>query len=325
MIDVAAIATLRAVSTHGSVVSAAQVLGFTPSAVSQQVKRLERQTGAQLLERFGRGVMLTEQGRRLVGEGGLILDALERLEAGLGEPHSSQSLRGSLRVAAFSTGVRGLLAPAMVELAREAPHLEITVMEQDPHEAVELVATGQVDVALAHNWADLPLPIPEHVEWVTLGVDRADVLVHADHPIAQGRTVTPAELVGERWACAPAGSVCHTWLTHLYHGIGATPDIRYWAGEFSSHVVLVEHGIAVSLVPRLGREILPAQVVAVPVTDPVPTRRVQLLWRRTMAPSPAIQELRATLQRVAARALSPAASRTPAGGSGQAEAGGSGG
>jgi DNA-binding transcriptional LysR family regulator len=306
MIDVAAIATLRAVSARGSVVGAAQALGFTPSAVSQQVKRLERQTGAQLLERFGRGVMLTEQGRRLVGEGGLILDALERLEAGLGEPHSPESLRGSLRVAAFSTGVRGLLAPAMVELAREAPRLQVTVMEQDPHEAVELVATGQVDIALAHNWADLPLPIPEHVEWVTLGIDRADVLVHADHPIAQREAVTPAELAGERWACAPAGSVCHTWLTHLYDGIGTTPDIRYWAGEFSSHVVLVEHGVAVSLVPRLGREILPAQVVAVPVTDPVPTRRVQLLWRRTMAPSPAIQELRTTLERVAGRTLAPA-------------------
>jgi molybdate transport repressor ModE-like protein len=79
MIDVPAMATLRAVSMHGSVVAAAQALGFTPSAVSQQVKRLERQTGAQLLERFGRGVMLTEQGRRLVGEGGLILDALECL------------------------------------------------------------------------------------------------------------------------------------------------------------------------------------------------------------------------------------------------------
>lgn len=306
MIDVPAMATLRAVSMHGSVVAAAQALGFTPSAVSQQVKRLERQTGAQLLERFGRGVMLTEQGRRLVGEGGLILDALERLEAGLGSVDSPGELRGSLRVAAFSTAVRGLLAPAVVDLAQGAPGLEITVMEQDPHEAVELVATGQVDVALAHNWADLPLPIPEHVEWVTLGIDTADVLVHADHPIARREAVTPAELVGERWACAPSGSVCHTWLTHLYDGIGATPDIRYWAGEFSSHVVLVEYGVAVSLVPRLGREILPAQVVAIPVTDPVPTRRVQLLWRRTMAPSPAIQVLRTALERAAAQTLAPA-------------------
>jgi DNA-binding transcriptional LysR family regulator len=133
------------------------------------------------------------------------------------------------------------------------------------------------------------------------------VLVHKGHPVARREAVTPADLVGERWACAPAGSVCHTWLTHLYDGIGATPDIRYWAGEFSSHVVLVEHGMAVSLVPRLGREILPAQVVAVPVTDPVPTRRVQLLWRRTMAPSPAIQELRATLERTAGQTLAPPA------------------
>src|ERR671915_1243646 len=83
MIDLAALTALRAVSDHGSVVAAADVLGFTPSAVSQQVKRLERQAGVRLLERVGRGVMLTRHGLHLVETGARLLSDLEKIEAGL--------------------------------------------------------------------------------------------------------------------------------------------------------------------------------------------------------------------------------------------------
>src|ERR1700689_3848212 len=83
MIDLVALDSLRAVGSNASVVGAADALGFTPSAVSQQVKRLERQTGVPLLERVGRGVMLTRHGRHLIERGTLLLDGLEELQAGL--------------------------------------------------------------------------------------------------------------------------------------------------------------------------------------------------------------------------------------------------
>src|SRR6202043_4177864 len=82
MIDLVALDALRAVGTHGSVVAAADALGFTPSAVSQQVKRLEKQTGVPLLERVGRGVMLTRHGRHLVEQGTRLLDDPEELQSG---------------------------------------------------------------------------------------------------------------------------------------------------------------------------------------------------------------------------------------------------
>jgi len=96
------------VDTHGSVVGAADALGFTPSAVSQQVKRLEKQTGVALLERVGRGVMLTAHGRRLVDDGSRLLTQLEEVEAGL--QRDAGRVTGRLRVAAFSTAMRGLVA-----------------------------------------------------------------------------------------------------------------------------------------------------------------------------------------------------------------------
>ena len=110
MIDLDALVSLRAVDRHGSVIAASEMLGYTPSAVSQQVKRLERQVGVPLLERVGRGVMLTGPGRQLVDDGSRLLGDLERIEAGL--HRTAGTVAGHLRLAAFSTAVRGLVAPA---------------------------------------------------------------------------------------------------------------------------------------------------------------------------------------------------------------------
>lgn len=290
MIDLGALASLVAIRDHGSVVGAATALDYTPSAVSQQVKRLEKQTGQRLLERVGRGVALTEAGRRLADEGDTLLGQVEAMNARLAAAATDGPLHAQVRLAAFPTGVRGLVAPALAALRHTDPGIDVRVIERDPHEAIELVATGQVDTALVHNWGDLPLPIPEHVAQVLLGVDTADVLVPAAHPMAGAAAIAHTDLPGLVWTCAPPGSVCHGWLVHLHDTHGLRPDIRYWAMEFASQIGLVEHGLAVALVPRLGRELLPPGVVAVPVATPV-TRQVLQLWRRTMAPHPAIRRV----------------------------------
>jgi DNA-binding transcriptional LysR family regulator len=302
MIDLDHLVTLGAVRRTGSIGGAAAELGFTPSAVSQQVKRLERRVGGQVLDRVGRGVMLTELGRHLVDEGSDILARLEALESGLGRVTGGPVV-GAVRLVAFSTGVRGLVAPSLRRLAGDAPDLDVTVVERDPHEAIDLVASGAADAALVHNWGDLPLPFPPHLDVVQLGTDTADVLVPSDHPLAGEPSVDAARLSTERWVCAPEGSVCDGWLTHMFDLNGLRPDIRHRAMEFSSQVGLVAEGVCVGLVPRLGREVLPPEVVAVPVTHPVPTRRVMMTWRRSMAPSPAIARVRATLEDVAGERL----------------------
>jgi len=83
MIDLAAVDALIAISRTGTVHGAAADLGFTPSAVSQQIKRLERDLGARLLDREGRGVVLTAAGRRVVDEGGMLRERVEELRSRL--------------------------------------------------------------------------------------------------------------------------------------------------------------------------------------------------------------------------------------------------
>ncbi len=78
-------------------------------------------------------------------------------------------------------------------------------------------------------------------------------------------------------------------------GAGALPRVRFWSWEFASQVRLVEVGVAVALVPRLGRGPLPPGVVAVPVTDPVPTRMIEVLWRESASASPSVRHVRERL------------------------------
>ena len=185
MIDLAALASLQAVDTHGSVVAAADELGFTPSAVSQQVKRLEKQTGVPLLERVGRGVMLTDHGRHLVDAGVRLLADLEEVEAGLHE--RTGVVTGHLRVTAFSTAMRGLIAPVVRDICARHPGLTLALTEREPWDTVALVASGQTDLGVVHRWGDVPIAIPDHLDSTIVARDTADVVVRSDHPLAARR------------------------------------------------------------------------------------------------------------------------------------------
>lgn len=286
MIDLVGLVALQAVDAHGSVAGAAAALGYTPSAVSQQVKRLEKQTGVPLLERVGRGVMLTGQGRHLVDAGAQLLSDLEAVESGL---HAqADTVSGHLRVAAFSTAMRGLIAPVVRDLGRAHPALTLNLVECEPWDTIDLVATGRHDLGLVHRWGDVPLIVPEHLVTLPVAHDVADVIVHLDHPLAARASVTPHDLVDEGWIATPEGTICRQWLTRMYAGTGRLPRIAHQAMDFDSHLALVRAGLGIALVPRLGRSPLGDELVALPATDPVPTRDVIAVHRRSMAASPAV-------------------------------------
>jgi DNA-binding transcriptional LysR family regulator len=293
MIDLDALIALRAVDRHGSVVAAAEALGYTPSAISQQVKRLERQAGLPLLERVGRGVMLTQPGRQLVDHGAAVLTELERIEAEL--HHSARSVAGTLRLAAFSSAMRGLVAPLLPAVLAAHPQVQVLLTEREPWDTVELVASGQLELGIVHRWGDVPLHVPEHLEATVIAHDVADVLLPSTHRLAGRRRVSPRDLRDEQWIATPDGTICRQWLRRMYDGTGTPPRIAHQCMEFESHLALVAAGLGIALVPRLGRAALPAGVVAVAVHDPEPTREVMVLYRRSMAQSPAVHAVVAAL------------------------------
>lgn len=287
MIDLDALISLRAIDRHGSVISAADALGFTPSAVSQQIKRLERQVGLPLLERVGRGVILTGPGRRLVDDGGRLLADLEQIEAGL--HHVSGTVSGRLRLSAFSTAVRGLIAPRLGAVLHKHPALSVTLHEREPWEAIEYVADGRDDVAVVHNWGDVPLAVPEHLVATVLAQDVADVIVPVDHPLARRRRVAPKDLLDVAWVATPEGTICRQWLNRMYDGTGRRPRIAHVSAEFDSHLALVRARLGIALIPRIGRADLGDDLVAVASHGPVSSRTITALHRRTMDSSPSVR------------------------------------
>lgn len=296
MIDLVGIASLVAVERCGTVGGAAVELGYTPSAVSQQIKRLERQVGATLLERAGRGVVLTAAGRRLVDEGRVLSDEVERLRSRLQGDGGRPS--GLLRLAAFATAVRGIVPPLLDELAQRAPDLDVVVHEVDPWDAVAEVAAGRTDVAIVHRWEGMQFHVPPSLRGEPVLTDIADLLVHRDDPLASRASVAPGDLLDHVWVSTPEGTICHEWFGHMFRDTPRTPRVAYRCVEFASQVELVAHAKAVALVPRLGRGTLPESVVAVPVHDPEPTRRVDVHWRASMAAAPAVAAVLAALRRV---------------------------
>lgn len=294
MIDLDALSALRAVGTNGSVTAAADALGYTPSAVSQQIKRLEKQAGVPLLERVGRGVMLTGHGRHLAEEGARLLAGLEELQAGL---HlQASTVAGHVRLAAFSTAMRGLIAPALPPVLQAHPDLRVSLVEREPWDTISHVGSGQADLGIAHNWGDVPMPVPDHLVRVTLATDLAEVIVRREHPLACRDVVTPRDLTGEDWIATPEGSICRQWLSRMFDGTGRLPRIAHVSLEYDSHLALVRAGLGIALIPRLGRAPLGDDLAAVPVTDPAPVREIIAIHRASMSDSPAIKALLAALR-----------------------------
>ncbi|MBT2441142.1 LysR family transcriptional regulator [Streptomyces sp. ISL-36] len=293
MLDLGRLRALHAVAVHGTVGAAAAALGYTPSAVSQQIAKLERETRTTLLERQGRGVRLTDEAQQLAATAETLLSIVEEAEVRLEERRGLPS--GRLAIGCFASAARGLMPRVLAELARRHPSLDARLTEVDPHLSIDLVSRGVLDLAVAHDWDIAPMPTPQGVEQAAIGDDLCDVLVPHDHPLAARASVRREELVEERWITQPPGTVCHDWLIQTLRATGYEPHIVHRAEENPTQVALVAAGLGIALVPRLGRGPLPPEVAPVRL-DPMPMRRLHALWRAGAARRPAITETVRTLQ-----------------------------
>ncbi|MBT2387915.1 LysR family transcriptional regulator [Streptomyces sp. ISL-1] len=294
MLDLGRLRALHAVSVHGSVAAAAIALGYTPSAVSQQITKLERETRTTLLERRGRGVALTDEARHLAATAEKLLAIVERAETTLEERRGQPT--GRLAIGAFASAARGLLPGVLAELGHRHPGLDARMTEVDPHLSIDLVARGMIDLAVAHDWDIAPLPAPEGVEQAVIGDDLCDLLVPEGHPLAARASVRREDLAGQRWICQPPGTVCHDWLIRTLRAAGCEPDLVHRAEENHTQIALVAAGLGIAMMPRLGRGALPTGVRALDL-DPVPKRRLYALWRTGAARRPAITATVESLQR----------------------------
>src|SRR4051794_32771351 len=162
MLDLRRLRLLRELDERGTIAAVADALQFTPSAVSQQLALLERETGVKLLERAGRGVRLTDPARVLVEHARTLLDEAARAQADLAA--AVHAVTGRARIASFQSAALRIVIPAIAELARESPELRCELVEGEPEQALSALTLGDIDVAIGDEWQHAPWRMPPGLE-----------------------------------------------------------------------------------------------------------------------------------------------------------------
>jgi DNA-binding transcriptional LysR family regulator len=286
MLSLERLRVLHAIDTYGSVSAAADVLGVTTSAISQQMAKLERETGQTLLGRNGRGVRLTDAGRLLSGHAERILSLVELAHADL-EAHRGAAV-GELVAGAFPTAVRGLLPAVLRRLRADHPHLHTVVHELEPMDALARLARGDIDLAVVLDWYNKPLSLPPGLAKAPLVDDIVDVALPAGHRLEDRAELDLAELADEDWIAWPDGGLCQEWLLFTLRGKGIEPHVVHRAMEHATVLALVAAGLGVAVMPRLGRDPMPPGARIVPVRHTM-RRHVYAVWREDADRRPAIR------------------------------------
>jgi DNA-binding transcriptional LysR family regulator len=182
MIDVRQLRTLRAVADHGTVTAAAEALYLTPSAVSQQLAGLSKETGCELLERRGRGVVLTPAARVLITHADAVFAQLEQASSRLRA--MSGTVPPSVRVAGFPTSVAGIVAPALRTLRHAHPDWDFEVSDTESEESIARLIDGSVDIAVVMAAPNRPLLGDQRLTVLPLLEEVYVAALPSDHPFA---------------------------------------------------------------------------------------------------------------------------------------------
>jgi DNA-binding transcriptional LysR family regulator len=257
MLDTHRLRLLREFAERGTIAATAAALGYTPSAVSQQLAALERESGAVLLDRTARTAELTDAGRRLVEHAERILAMVEAAEADL----SSAGPTGRVTVTAFPTAAVAF-GPALVRRIRAHPGLSLLLRETDREEGLRLVRSGEADVALVADWSGrltrsgpgAPDAAEESgvLRFYRLLRDPVVLVLPRGHPFADpAKPVDLDELRDESWLAAPIGEPSRQAVDRLLVGAGGMPPAPWEFEGLSTILSLVARGIGIAALPRL--------------------------------------------------------------------------
>ena len=285
MLDVRRLRVLRELAARGTIAATADALGYTAPAVSQQLAALEREAGVALLERNGRTRRLTPAGEELVERTEGILRQLEAAEAAL-EATTTQ-VAGVLRCAAFASAHRVLLPRAIAALAAAHPDLRVTTRDMEPEDSLPALKLGELDLALAQEYAFSANPSDPAIERTDLLDDPLRVALPESHPLAGAERIDIAALEAEPWIAGREGSFCHRVVIHSTRAAGYEPRLAHITNDFDVEYALVGAGAGVGLVPELAGPPPPGVVVR-PVKGAPPSRRIYAAVRAGSAARPAI-------------------------------------
>ncbi len=254
MLDLHRLRLLQEFAARGSIAKTAAVLGYTPSAVSQQLAALEREAGTALLDRSARRAELTDAGRRLAGHAERILAMVEEAETDMSA--QGQEPAGRVVATAFASAAVAF-APALARSLRTHPRLTLVLRQTQARDGLRQVRSGEVDVAIVDDWASR---LAEEIETggsiltcYHLLRDQLVLVVPRAHPVADpSREVDLRALRHEPWLAAPAAEPSRQAVDRLLAAVGVTPPVLSEFEGMSTMVSLVARGIGIAILPRMA-------------------------------------------------------------------------
>jgi len=275
-VDVHRLRVLRAVVADGSIQGAAASLGYTPSAISQHLTALQKETGLRLLQRSGRGIEPTEAGRAVAAEAARIFERLADLESLVADLRAGRV--GALSVSYFASAGAVWIPPVVATIAREYPRLRLDLR------LIELLAadSGPPDVEIAVDGAESGGIAGYQVH--PLLTEPYLAVVPVTSALARRAQVDLAELRDEAWVDNDvARGPCRQAVLDACSTVGFSPAFHIETQDYPTAIRFVAEGMGITVIPRLGLGTLPNSTAAVPIVNPTPRRSISVRVRDTAA------------------------------------------
>jgi DNA-binding transcriptional LysR family regulator len=310
VLNIVRLRVLRELYHRKTLSAVAQALSYSTSAVSQQVRLLEKEVGVPLVEPAGRRLQLTPQGLILVTHAEQILDLLERAEADVST--SMEQPRGTVRIAAFQSAALTIVPQALKELRRLHPQLTIEFEQGEPETTLPALASSEYDLVIAESYPGLPVPTMAGITATTILEDPLWLVM--DATIAA--TLDPqrsiiTQLADAAWAVEAEDSAPRTWVINECRKAGFDPKVICASEDLSVHLRFVEAGLAVAVLPGLALEGAAPNVRRFPTAPGMQNRKVLVATREASGKRPAIIAVTRALQRSAKAFPSGALIRDP--------------
>lgn len=274
MLDTHRIRVFRSVMASGSIQAAADNLGFTPSAISQQISALQKETGLTLFEREGRGLSPTAAAHSLVKHTNELMGELSKLDAVVTDLREGRS--GRLTIGYFASAGAEWMPTLARRLAQEMPNLvlELILNEVPRRGGSPFDLNIVVDVPGAQD--------PHGSRRVPLATDPYVALLPADHPLADASEITLAQLEGDTWISNDLPqAICSKILAASCEAAGFQPRFAVQAQDHYTAIAFVRAGVGITVIPGLAAHLPTSdpQVRVVPIAPPQPIRHIAAVVR----------------------------------------------
>ena len=279
--------TLREVAAHGSITAAAEALGYTTSAISQQIAKLEKEAAQPLLERHARGVVLTEAGRAVVRHTERILVELQAADAELAEIRGLRA--GVLAIGTFPTAGSSLLPLVVKEFKTRHPGVDLTVLSGRFSRLVDALRRRETELSLLwdYEWNRIDDPT---LTYHHLMNDPTMLLVSEHHRLADRDSISIGELRDEAWVVRADDHPVAQTLEKLCQQGGFTPRTSVFAHDYGEVQAMVAVELGVAIAPRLAVLNPRPDVRTIKLATRPPQRRILIAHLAERRLSPAAHE-----------------------------------